>query len=34
VFGDGSVRALPNSINPETLKLLIVRNDGQVIPDY
>jgi prepilin-type N-terminal cleavage/methylation domain-containing protein len=34
VFGDGSVRALPSSINPETLKLLIVRNDGQVIPDY
>jgi prepilin-type processing-associated H-X9-DG protein len=33
-FGDGSVRALPNTIHPLTLELLGTRNDGQVIPDY
>jgi hypothetical protein len=34
VFGDGSVHALPVSINPTTLRLLIVRNDGRPIPDF
>jgi prepilin-type N-terminal cleavage/methylation domain-containing protein/prepilin-type processing-associated H-X9-DG protein len=34
VFCDGSVKALPVSININTLQLLGVRNDGQVIPDY
>jgi prepilin-type processing-associated H-X9-DG protein len=34
VFCDGSVHALPVSINLYTLQLLAVRNDGQVIPDY
>jgi hypothetical protein len=33
-FCDGGVRPLPRSINPTTLGLLAVRNDGQVIPDY
>jgi prepilin-type processing-associated H-X9-DG protein len=33
-FADGSVRPLPESINPATLELLGTRNDGQVIPDY
>jgi prepilin-type N-terminal cleavage/methylation domain-containing protein/prepilin-type processing-associated H-X9-DG protein len=34
VFCDGSVKALPVNINLNTLQLLGVRNDGQVIPDY
>ena len=34
VFCDGSVHALPVTININTLQLLGVRNDGQVIPDY
>jgi prepilin-type processing-associated H-X9-DG protein len=34
VFCDGSVKALPVSININTLQLLGVRNDGQVIPEY
>jgi prepilin-type N-terminal cleavage/methylation domain-containing protein/prepilin-type processing-associated H-X9-DG protein len=33
-FCDGSVHALPTNININTLQLLGVRNDGQVIPDY
>jgi prepilin-type N-terminal cleavage/methylation domain-containing protein len=33
VMGDGSVRGLPTSIDPQTLRLLIVRNDGEPIPD-
>jgi type II secretory pathway pseudopilin PulG len=32
-LGDGSVRALPNSIPLSTLKLLVNIHDGQVIPD-
>jgi hypothetical protein len=31
-FCDGSVRFILNTTKPETLKLLIMRNDGQVIP--
>jgi hypothetical protein len=31
-FCDGSVHFLRNTIKPETLKFLIMRNDGQVIP--
>jgi Protein of unknown function (DUF1559) len=31
-FCDGSVHFIRNTIKPETLKLLIMRNDGQVIP--
>ena len=34
VFCDGSVHALPVTININTLQLLGVRNDGQVIPPY
>ena len=34
VFCDGSVKALPVTININTLQLLGVRNDGQVIPEY
>jgi prepilin-type N-terminal cleavage/methylation domain-containing protein/prepilin-type processing-associated H-X9-DG protein len=34
VFCDGSVKAIPVTININTLQLLGVRNDGQVIPDY
>ena len=34
VFCDGSVKAIPTNININTLQLLAVRNDGQVIPDY
>jgi hypothetical protein len=33
-FGDGSVRAIPVSIDPMTLELLGMRDDGEVIPDY
>jgi prepilin-type N-terminal cleavage/methylation domain-containing protein/prepilin-type processing-associated H-X9-DG protein len=33
-FADGHVHALAESINPYTLELLSMRNDGQVIPDY
>jgi prepilin-type N-terminal cleavage/methylation domain-containing protein len=32
-LGDGSVRALPNSIPLSTLRLLVNIHDGQVIPD-
>src|SRR5262245_20478692 len=34
VFGDGSVRALSVSIPEATLALLILRADGQVIPNF
>jgi prepilin-type processing-associated H-X9-DG protein len=34
VFCDGSVKALPVTIDIRTLQLLGVRNDGQVIPNY
>jgi hypothetical protein len=34
VFGDGSVHALSITIDPITLRLLCVRNDGQPIPPY
>jgi prepilin-type N-terminal cleavage/methylation domain-containing protein/prepilin-type processing-associated H-X9-DG protein len=34
VFCDGSVKPLPVGTNVNTLQLLGVRNDGQVIPDY
>jgi prepilin-type N-terminal cleavage/methylation domain-containing protein/prepilin-type processing-associated H-X9-DG protein len=34
VFCDGSVKAVPVTINVNTLQLLAVRNDGQPIPDY
>jgi prepilin-type processing-associated H-X9-DG protein len=34
VFCDGSVKALPTSIDINTLQLLGVRNDGLVIPNY
>jgi prepilin-type N-terminal cleavage/methylation domain-containing protein len=33
-LADGSVRPVPESINPLTYELLGTRNDGQVIPDY
>ncbi len=33
-FCDGSVRALPQSIDPNTLGLMACRDDGQPIPDY
>ena len=34
VFGDGSVRAIRTTVDPDTLGLLAQRNDGQVIPAY
>jgi hypothetical protein len=34
VFGDGSVHALSDSLDPVILRLLCVRNDGQPIPPY
>jgi prepilin-type processing-associated H-X9-DG protein len=34
VFCDGSVQALPKTINPVTLGLLAQRDDGQVVPGY
>jgi prepilin-type N-terminal cleavage/methylation domain-containing protein len=34
VFGDGSVRALSVTLPDATLSLLIIRDDGQVIPPY
>jgi prepilin-type processing-associated H-X9-DG protein len=34
VFGDGSVRALPNSIPGAVLALLAQRDDGQPIPNF
>jgi prepilin-type N-terminal cleavage/methylation domain-containing protein len=34
VFGDGSVRGLPNSTAPATLTLLARRADGQRIPEF
>jgi hypothetical protein len=34
VFADGSVRSLPVSIAPATLRLLVVRNDGQAAPEF
>jgi prepilin-type N-terminal cleavage/methylation domain-containing protein/prepilin-type processing-associated H-X9-DG protein len=33
-FADGHVRSLADSIDPYTLELLGMRNDGQVIPDF
>jgi prepilin-type processing-associated H-X9-DG protein len=32
LMADGSVRFLPNSIDPQVLRLLLTRNDGQPIP--
>jgi len=34
LMGDGSVRAIPNTIKDEILKLVIQRDDGQPIPDF
>jgi prepilin-type processing-associated H-X9-DG protein len=34
LFADGSVRAFPNTIADNILKLLIQRDDGMVIPDF
>ena len=31
LLGDGSTRLLPNSIDPETLRALLTRNDGQAV---
>jgi hypothetical protein len=33
-MADGSVRAVPNTIREDVLKLVIQRNDGQPIPDF
>jgi prepilin-type N-terminal cleavage/methylation domain-containing protein/prepilin-type processing-associated H-X9-DG protein len=33
-FVDGGVRRLPETIDPQILELLGMRDDGQVIPDY
>jgi len=33
-LADGSVRLLPNGTDPETLRRLLLRNDGQVIPQF
>jgi prepilin-type N-terminal cleavage/methylation domain-containing protein len=33
-FADGSVRQIPTGIDPYTLELLGMRDDGEVIPDY
>lgn len=33
-FGDGSVRRVVSSIDPNVLGLLADRSDGQVIPDF
>ncbi|MDB5306978.1 MAG: hypothetical protein JWO38_1180 [Gemmataceae bacterium] len=33
-FADGRVQRVPETINPYTLELLGMRDDGQVIPDY
>lgn len=33
VMGDGSVRGIRKTIEPEVLRLLIVRNDGEPIPE-
>ena len=33
LLGDGSVRHISKTVDPKTLKLLIMRNDGEVIPD-
>jgi prepilin-type N-terminal cleavage/methylation domain-containing protein len=33
-FADGGVRPVPVTINPITLELLGMRNDGEVLPDY
>jgi type II secretory pathway pseudopilin PulG len=33
-FGDGSVQAISNTIDPHVLGLLAQRNDGQPIPEY
>jgi len=34
VLGDGSVRPIATNLSPEILRLLVVRNDGQPIPDF
>jgi prepilin-type processing-associated H-X9-DG protein len=34
LLGDGSVRFLPESIDPQTLRSLMTRDDGQAIPDF
>jgi prepilin-type N-terminal cleavage/methylation domain-containing protein len=34
VMGDGSVRGVAVSIPPAILRLLVVRNDGQTVPDF
>ena len=33
-FADGSVRSIPETINPATFELLGMRNDGMVTPDF
>jgi prepilin-type N-terminal cleavage/methylation domain-containing protein/prepilin-type processing-associated H-X9-DG protein len=33
-FADGHVQSLPETINPYTLELLGMINDGEVVPDY
>ncbi len=33
VMGDGSVRGLPTTIDPQILRLFVVRNDGEPIPE-
>jgi prepilin-type processing-associated H-X9-DG protein len=34
LFADGSVRSLDPSISPQTLRLLLTRDDGQPVPDF
>ena len=34
VFADGSVRAIPNAIDPAIFGLLADRGDGQVVPEF
>ena len=31
---DGSTRFVPETINPQILRLLLIRNDGQPVPDF
>ena len=34
LFADGSVRFLPDTIDPQTLRALLARNDGQVVTGF
>ena len=34
VLGDGGVRSLSTTLNPNVLRLLAVRNDGEVVPSF